>query len=277
MTEQAVAEILTARREQSRSRHRSHCGAGRGARLGRNRDRARCARLRRHRRAAVARTNARRSPRSMRRRGVPQPGGHGAARLRPRRVQVFRLSAAARWSRRCARRSTRRSPRSPTAGTKRSASTTRYPAEHADVPRALPRRRADAADAAAAAIRRRRLQLPAPGPLRRARVSAAGRPCCCRAPGDDFTGGEFVLTEQRPRMQSRAEVVPLAQGEAVIFPVHHRPGAGHARHLPRQHAPRREPRALRARAYARRHLPRREVTAMPRLGGVMPGLDPGIH
>ena len=45
-------------------------------------------------------------------------------------------------------------------------------------------------------------------------------------PGEDFTGGEFVLTEQRPRMQSRAEVVPLAQGEAVIFPVHHRPVNG---------------------------------------------------
>jgi hypothetical protein len=45
-------------------------------------------------------------------------------------------------------------------------------------------------------------------------------------PGEDFTGGEFVLTEQRPRMQSRAEVVPLRQGEAVIFPVHHRPVQG---------------------------------------------------
>lgn len=45
-------------------------------------------------------------------------------------------------------------------------------------------------------------------------------------PGEDFTGGEFVLTEQRPRMQSRAEVVPLAQGEGVIFPVHHRPVNG---------------------------------------------------
>ncbi len=45
-------------------------------------------------------------------------------------------------------------------------------------------------------------------------------------PGHDFTGGEFVLTEQRPRMQSRAEVVPLAQGEVVIFPVHHRPVRG---------------------------------------------------
>jgi uncharacterized protein len=45
-------------------------------------------------------------------------------------------------------------------------------------------------------------------------------------PGDDFTGGEFVLTEQRPRMQSRAEIVPLVQGEGVIFPVHHRPVQG---------------------------------------------------
>ena len=45
-------------------------------------------------------------------------------------------------------------------------------------------------------------------------------------PGRDFTGGEFVLTEQRPRMQSRAEVVPLARGDAVIFPVHHRPVQG---------------------------------------------------
>src|SRR5207253_9036174 len=45
-------------------------------------------------------------------------------------------------------------------------------------------------------------------------------------PGEDFSGGEFVLTEQRPRMQSRAEVVPLRQGEVVIFPVHHRPVQG---------------------------------------------------
>ncbi len=42
----------------------------------------------------------------------------------------------------------------------------------------------------------------------------------------DFTGGEFLLIEQRPRMQSKGEVVPLAQGEAVIFPVHHRPVQG---------------------------------------------------
>jgi uncharacterized protein len=45
-------------------------------------------------------------------------------------------------------------------------------------------------------------------------------------PGRDFTGGEFVLTEQRPRMQSRAEVAPLTQGDGVIFAVRERPVQG---------------------------------------------------
>jgi uncharacterized protein len=45
-------------------------------------------------------------------------------------------------------------------------------------------------------------------------------------PGRDFTGGEFVMTEQRPRMQSRAEVVSLRQGDAVVFAVRHRPIQG---------------------------------------------------
>jgi uncharacterized protein len=45
-------------------------------------------------------------------------------------------------------------------------------------------------------------------------------------PEADFTGGEFVLTEQRPRMQSRAEVVPLRQGSGVVFAVHQRPVNG---------------------------------------------------
>lgn len=45
-------------------------------------------------------------------------------------------------------------------------------------------------------------------------------------PGSDFEGGEFILTEQRPRMQSRAAVVPLRRGDAVVFPVRHRPVRG---------------------------------------------------
>jgi uncharacterized protein len=46
------------------------------------------------------------------------------------------------------------------------------------------------------------------------------------SPGKDFSGGEFTLTEQRPRMQSRVEVVALGKGDGVVFPVHHRPVRG---------------------------------------------------
>jgi hypothetical protein len=50
--------------------------------------------------------------------------------------------------------------------------------------------------------------------------------CLLSVPGRDFTGGEFVLVEQRPRRQSRPEVVPLYQGDGVIFPVRQRPVQG---------------------------------------------------
>ena len=50
------------------------------------------------------------------------------------------------------------------------------------------------------------------------------------APGRDFGGGELVLTEQRPRMQSRVQVVPLQQGDGVVFAVNHRPVKGSRGH-----------------------------------------------
>jgi hypothetical protein len=50
--------------------------------------------------------------------------------------------------------------------------------------------------------------------------------CLLSAPGRDFGGGEFVLVEQRPRMQSRPEVVPLGKGDAVVFAVRERPVRG---------------------------------------------------
>ncbi len=49
-------------------------------------------------------------------------------------------------------------------------------------------------------------------------------------PGEEFEGGEFILAEQRPRMQSRAEVVPLRQGDGVLFAVNERPVAGQRGH-----------------------------------------------
>ena len=74
-------------------------------------------------------------------------------------------------------------------------------------------------------------------------------------PGRDFTGGEFVLTEQRPRMQTRAAVVPLHQGDAVGVCCPQPPGSGHEGQLPRQSAPWRQPSPLRPAPYRRHHLP----------------------
>ena len=80
---------------------------------------------------------------------------------------------------------------------------------------------------------------------------------CCPRRARDFTGGEFVLTEQRPRMQSRPRWCRSRQGDAVVFAVQSAPGAGHARKLSRQSPPRRQPGPLRPPPYPRHHLPRR--------------------
>jgi hypothetical protein len=82
--------------------------------------------------------------------------------------------------------------------------------------------------------------------------------------GRDFTGGEFVLTEQRPRMQSRAEVVPLRQGDAVAFAVHNQASQRHERQLSRQSPAWRQPHPQRSAAHRRHHLPRRSVVCRHR-------------
>ena len=140
--------------------------------------------------------------------------------------KYFALSAAGRWSPRL--RAALYPQLAPIANRWNEAMGMRHALSRRRTPisRALPCRRADQADAAAAAIRRGRLQLPASGSLRRARVSRCRWRFCSPRRATDFTGGEFVLTEQRPRMQSRAEVVPLAQGDAVIFAVRQRPVQG---------------------------------------------------
>ena len=81
-------------------------------------------------------------------------------------------------------------------------------------------------------------------------------------PGRDFTGGEFVLTEQRPRMQSRAEVVPLTPGRRRHLRGARAARAGDARNLSRQSAPWREPDQKRRALHPRRDLSRRGVTAV---------------
>ena len=102
--------------------------------------------------------------------------------------------------------------------------TVRYPAEHEAYGR-MPPGRPTAADAAAVALRSGDYNC-LHQDLYGERVFPLQVAFLLSAPERDFTGGEFVLTEQRPRMQSRPEVVPLQQGDAVVFAVHHRPVAG---------------------------------------------------
>ena len=89
----------------------------------------------------------------------------------------------------------------------------------------MPQRGADAAHPAPAAVWRRGLQCAAPD-LYGEHVFPLQVAILLSEPEKDFTGGEFVLTEQRPRMQSRAEVVPLRRGDGVAFAVHNRPVQG---------------------------------------------------
>ena len=188
-----------------------------------------------------------------RRRALSQPGGDGAPRLRARRVQILRLPAAGYRGGAARRRSIRRSRN-------------RQPLERGDGCRcALSARHADYLQRCHQAGQTK------PTPLllrygaattiactRTSMASSCSRcrsRCCLLEPGADFTGGEFVLTEQRPRMQSRAEVVQLVPRRGGDLPGAPSSGAGHARHLPGQHAARREPSAFWPPAHAGRHLP----------------------
>ena len=125
--------------------------------------------------------------------------------------------------------------------------------------RAVPRRRSDAPDAAAAPLRARRLERSAPRPLRRSRLPVAGRHRSRRS-GVDYTGGEFVVVEQRPRAQSRG-TVDADRPRAGIGLHHPRPArAVLARLVGGTGAPRGQRASLRPSPDARPRLPRRRVT-----------------
>ena len=171
---------------------------------------------------------------------LPQHHRDGAPRLRPRRIQVFRLSAAGHR-------------RGAAAGALCAAGADRQSLERGDGDRgalsggarrlhqALPRRRTDAADAAAPQVWRRRLQLPAPGPLRRARLPAAG--------GDPAVGAGQGFHRRRIGADRAAAAHAVARRGGAAQARRRRgvrgpspAGAGHARILSRHHAARRQPR-----------------------------------
>ena len=198
-----------------------------------------------------------------RRQAVPQPGRDGAPRLRPRRIPIFRLSAA-------------RPRRGAARGALSAARRDRQSLERDDGnrrPLSGRARRFSRPAAIAPARRGRRRCSSTTGPATTTaciRTSTASTSFRCRSrvllssPERDFTGGEFVLTEQRPRMQSRAEVVPLRAGRRRDLPGAPPPRAGHARHLPRQHAPRRQPAAVGPSPHARHHFSRRRLKPISR-------------
>ena len=157
---------------------------------------------------------------------LPQPRRDGAARLRPRRIQVFRLSAAA-AGRRAAPRALS-APRSDRQSLERAISASTCVTRPV-MPAFLAR-----CHAAGQTSRRRCCCATAPATTTACiRISTASTCFRCRstillsAPDHDFTGGEFVLDRAAPAHAIAAEVVPLRQGDAVVFAVHHRPVQRH--------------------------------------------------
>jgi hypothetical protein len=168
-------------------------------------------RLRDNRRLARSRAMRRRRCTLGDARAVPQRGDHGASRLWQRRLSLFRLSAAGIGRRASRPTSIHRVATIANRWVEALGARPLFPSEHEAFSRSLPRRGTDKADAAAASLRGgdwNALHQDVYGdnvfPLQMAVLLSE--------PGTDFTGGEFVLAEQRPRMQSRAEVVPLRRG-----------------------------------------------------------------